>query len=309
MGISTLYTLGAVVASGSPSFSLHGIRQAAISTEIQQVIERAGGQVDPTHVSVVRQMPMARFTTTQIATALGGAGISGLGVDSGGTTSLDLYFAKYLKRNTRSSSSDHGRVRIVDGLLVPRVLTVPDGGTATLTYEAFAIYDGTNAPLQFAFNVAYPASAAISQLFTMGKFTISGATVAGCKQWELDFGLEIVNDGSCGESYPTFVGINNRGPTITLRTLEAPDLATYGLSGTAQGSTDSVFYLRKFEKNAGLLAAATAEHISFTMDDGQITIEELGGENNQPSELGIRLTPTFDGTNAILVINTATAIS
>ncbi len=102
-----------------------------------------------------------------------------------------------------------------------------------------------------------------------------------------------------------------RQPRITI---EVPDMdlaADLGIEGTAQGATDSVIYLRKVDENGARVAddSGTGEHISFTIDAGHIGVKEGSANPNEPATLTLELTPTYDGTNEIFVIDTTAIIA
>ena len=100
-----------------------------------------------------------------------------------------------------------------------------------------------------------------------------------------------------------------RQPSITIRTAEALALNTFGLAGTAQGVTDSVVYFRKKDEGGTVVANATEEHISFTVDEGIITVDDVTGPHGDILGSQVVITPTYDGTNAIMAIDTTAAIA
>jgi hypothetical protein len=91
--------------------------------------------------------------------------------------------------------------------------------------------------------------------------------------------------------------------------IDASVLSTFGIYGTVQGATDSVFYLRKKLEGSTNTADATAEHISFSVAEGMIQVGPLRGSH--PGRVGAQLiiTPTYNGSDAIIAISTATAIT
>jgi hypothetical protein len=112
-----------------------------------------------------------------------------------------------------------------------------------------------------------------------------------------------------GEVWPTEVFIMSRRPSITITSYDVAQINTLGISGLAQSATDSHVYLRKMTENATRTADATAEHIQFSIDDGRAHVTNIGASQDAPHVASITLTPTYDGSNAIFVINTAVAIT
>lgn len=308
MAVNKAYTIGSIVVSGTPAFNLDGITQSSANPGAEVLIQRAAGQADPTHVSVISQSPRINWTCTDIATALGSIALSGLPIISTASTSLDMYLTRMQEGGVRASGSVNARIRAVEGLILPRQITVSQGQAATLTCEFIATYDGTNAPFQYSVSSALPHTPSVDELFTMGKIAFNGTTLAGCQSLTIDFGLSEATLASCGNLFPTFAGIATREPYIEVSLFEIDYMNTFGISGTAQSGTDSIVYLQKQSKNANRLAADTAEHISITIDDGIITVGEVGGSNNEPSMVTLRHTGSYDGSNNIWAISTTTTI-
>lgn len=310
MANEIFHDIGSIVVSGSGGFNLDGVRDLNPDPATQQIIENAGGQVDPTFAATIQTVPMISGTVTDIATFLGGIGISGLAFPQTTViTTVEAFFTKIAKGGTRTSGSTHFKLECNEGIIVPGTLSWSQGQAATLSMQVLPTWDGTNAPFIYEDSVALPHVPSIGEMFTGGKVMINGTELDGVQGVSIDFGLTVERQNSGGNLYPEFAGITVRRPKIEIKAKNVPAWNTFGLNGTAQGSTDSVIYLQKLEKNNNILAAATAEHISITIDDGMIVTGSGGGSNNTTSEITITILPTWDGTAAILAINTATAIS
>ena len=195
------------------------------------------------------------------------------------------------------------------GLLIPRTLTAPLDSLANLSFEAIASYDESNDPIVIAANQALEGSPAVSEGFVCGPAKINGVALPGVQEITIDFGITELVQAADGQVWPTFVAIMSRRPVITIRCLDVLSLNTFGLSGAAQGDTDSLIYLRKVAEGGLRVADDTAEHISFAIDEGRISVNTIGGGHDSPQASEVKITPTYDGTNDIVAINTATAIT
>ena len=312
MSISTLHTLGSIVVGGSSEFNIDGIMNSIINPGVQSVIERGAGEFDPSYVATMSQAPTFSFDCSDIATVLAATGLVGMAIPTSTTyTTVDAFLTQMAERATRTAGSNHFRVRVNEGMLIPKSLSWSQGQAAKLSCEIHATYDGSNAPLVYSDSVALPHTPTVDELFTGGKVTINGSVLYGVQSLTLDFGLSVIKESAGGDLWPTFVGIAERGPTITIQTKTAPSLTTYGLSGTAQGSSETSFYLTKVSKMGTRVAAGTAEHIKVSLSAslGQIIVDSAGGANNASADCTIRIVPIKSSGSAILTLNTATAIS
>jgi hypothetical protein len=308
MSVSKLYTLYAVnldteTLAGS-AVLLDQVQSFAISTGLQRIIQRGDGAVDPTYVAIMSQRPMLRFTSTAIATYLGACGIGGTIIDSGTYPGLEAWFQKMDEGGTRASGSSHLLMTVNEGLLVPRAIQAGQDGVATIDLEAVITYDGTNEPIVLADSQALSGSPATAELFTVGPVNINGSALESIQSITIDFGIGVTVQSGDGQVWPTYAAIMSREPSIRVRTTDATAINTFGLDGTAQSASDSVVFLRKLSEGGTRVADNGSEHISFTIDEGMITVENQDVSQDGVAMADIVITPTYDGTAAILVIAT-----
>lgn len=310
MGIGTIHTAGPIVITGSGAYNLDGIETFSVDPALEEVLLTAGGQVDPTYVATMSNTPMLTATVSDIKTLIDGAGISGMQIPQTTViTGVDTYFTKIAQGGTRAGSSAHLKISINEGLLLMDSISVTQGAHATAEVSVHPTYDGTNDPLVYTASQSLSHTASIGEAYTVGKVMINGTELDGVTGITIDFGYEIIKEFSGGDVFPTFVAIGARNPRIEIATKEVLSLSTFSLDGLAQTSTDSIVYLTKVDENGTRVANATTEHISFTIDDGEIWCGAMGGGNNDSHEGMVTIQPTDDGTNAIFVISTATAIA
>ena len=313
MSVTTLHTLYAVrlnteTLAGS-SVLFDQIQNFALSTGLQRYLGRGDGDVDPTYVGIMSQRPAIRFTTTALATALAACGISGAVIDNGTYPGIECWFQKMAEGGTRTSGSNHLKMTGSEGILVPRMIRASQDGIATVDFEAVFTYDGSHEPIVLAASQALAGTPAVGELFTVGPCTINGVALESIQDLSIDPGIQLHVAAGDGDVWPTYVGIMARSPSIRVRTTDAAAISTFGLDGTAQGATDSVFYFRKMAEGGTRTADATAEHISITVDEGIVTVENESVSQDGVAQADVVMTPTYDGTAAILVINTAVAIT
>ena len=314
MSVSNLWVPYAVSLNtatlGAGAVLLDQIQNFEDDPGINLVVASGDGQVDPTYVAVMSQRPTMSFGSSALATILGACGISGAVIDADGTyPGLVAWYQKMAEGGIRASGSAHLKMTAKEGLLIPTSVTAQQDGTAMVSVQAGLTYDGTNAPIVVADSQALSGSPAVGEMFTVGPVSINGATLEGIQSISFDPGLSLVFGAGDGDVWPTYVSVQARRPRISVVTTDVSALATLGISGAAQGASDSVVWFRKKAEGGTLTADATAEHISLTMDDGMAIPGRGSVTQDGHATREVTLVPSWDGTNAIIVISTAAAIA
>jgi len=305
----TLYAVN-VDTVGAGDIFIDQIADFRLDPRINKLLEGGDGGVYNTHVSVLSQDPRIIFTTTKLASALAKCGLTGLAITADvDEPGAEFWFQKLVEGGTRATGASHIKLTVAEGLLLPRTINAPHNGRATIGYECIATYDGTNDPIVVAGSQELSGTPSVSELFTAGKAMINGAQLEGVQNIVIDIGIQELVEGADGLVWPTYAGILRIQPVIRITTADAGALSTFGLTGAAQGATDSIVYLRKLAEGGTRVADATEEHISFTIDEGHISVSDVSGPHGQRLGSMVEISPTYDGTNAPLVINTATAIA
>lgn len=303
MSISNLYLLGPIVTGGG---QINQIQDYKPDWGIQELLHCGDGQVDYQFAAVAFQAPKLDFTTTALARALAIAGINGYSI----AAAFDFYFQKIAQGGTRTGGASSVKMSGAKGMLVPMSISCQDNQPARLDLSAqFVSSDGAVVPLAQTSGQTMPTITATDQVFFNGPISANGTLIEGVKDTQIEFGLELIVEHGSGEGYPTFVGIRRRQPRITFKTT---DVTTFGSSNgfVAQGATDSAVYLRKLLKNGLRTPDATAEHIKIAIDDGLLYTRTIGGGSDDDPQMteGV-FVPTWDGTNDVLAISTASAIT
>jgi len=298
-------TLG-LVDCATPDVTFGGVTNWSLTTGLARQIAASGGEVDPTFAAVMDIRPSVGFTTRQL-TALSSFGIAGAEI-----TNLDAWVQKLVKYGTRAGATSHTKLTIPTGMCVPRTLSAAQGQIATLGMEAIAISsDGTTAAATVTVAQNLPTGGLTSLAWTLGPIVVNGTTIE-CESVTVDFGINLIVTGSGGQVYPTFIAVMDRRPTIRCTSKDLDTINTLysaGVFAVAQGATDSVVYFRKLAANGTRVADATAEHIKLTVDDGLISLDAGSLQQGDISSVDFVIEPISDGSNAIIVVSTASAIT
>lgn len=285
---------------------LGGITQCRAFTGSEVRTEATSGEAYARWQAIYGQAPGISFTTKKIAAALDVCGAAGLRISggSGGKTGLTAYFQKQKEGGTRESGSTHLKANIIEGLLVPRRLSVAHQGDAELTYDALASWDGTNDPIVVTDEVALPAAPTDSERFTLGPVSLNGTAFDRITNLSIDFGIAAEMVTADSDLWPKFARISEIMPLIELDGIDTDWFEACGLDGTNIVHASTTLVLRKRALGGTFVAAGTSEHIAITCC-GLLYPEDIAAAQAQQIATGkLRLPLRYDGTNLPLVIDT-----
>lgn len=307
-----LYTMSYVDVNpetDAADFNITDLDNWTVDSVIASIIRKGAGEVDPTFIAQGQVSPRFTASTPQIKDILDNLGITGIRIDAGTDPGIVAYMKQLEAGGTRKSGANHMSFTIKEGMLLPRSITATDGPTpASVLVECICITDGSNDPVVIASGKSIGVTPAASVGWVVGPANINGSSVEGVQSLTVDFGLiETVRFGD-GKVFAQFVAVMGASPRITLLVDKVSYLATLGIEGAAQGGDDCVVSLRKLTEGGTRVAEATSEHITFTMDEGIIQPGPFNAGLDAAGLASIVLIPTFDGANAILVVDTTAAI-
>lgn len=278
MTITTLHRLDRITGP----IALSQITQGKWSAGIKSMIEYPGGHTDPMFRANQSQQPTIDFTTSELATLLATVTLAGLAITSG--SPLVTWFKKASTTgNVARASAVHRKITVNLAILHWSKITLPHNGRGDASCIITAGYDGTNEPFVYAGTTALSGNLTATEFFGAGPVSINGVSIPGIKSIDIDSGIKLTQESSDSEVYDTFVGIERReNPSVTIKTMENVNWATYGLNGTAlNGSTGLVCYGRKYSAT-GRVANGTVEHLKFIGLNGTIIPMDSDGQDANP---------------------------
>lgn len=290
--------------------TLGGITRQNIATGTEVRGEPSSGEVWARFQALYAQKIAPGFTTQAIATALAAVGATGWSLASHGS-GLALYAQKHADGSTRASGSSHRKYQFTKGILAPRTLDVDHRGDATLTFEAVIAYDGSNDPLAITDAAAIPSITSDAERFTLGPVAIGGISLPEVRRFSIDFGLDVVSEGADSDVWDTFASVRTQQTVLTLRGIDVEWLkaANIPLIGKAGTHANTTIYLRQRAQGSTFVANGTAEHIKFTADGLAWIDQAFDAGENDAAETALTMRLRYDGTNAPLTTNTASAIT
>lgn len=305
MSVANLWKLSAVVFNnGSSTAQISSIVDQNLDPQIEDVMEGGSGTLDTEFAAVMQAKPMLEFTTTALASALAIVGLNAFAI----TSQTDFYFQKINQGGTIASGSNHIKVAATKGIICPKTIEAAQNEVAKIVYGFYAIStDGSTAPLAVSTGQALPTITPVDEMFTVGPVTINGSNLAAVQRLSVDFGIQTEIVGSDGNAYPTFAGVVDRQPIITVGGLDMTALSTFNINGIALSTWKA--YFRKIAEGGTRVADGTAEHVKLSGTTGLFRPGGVRGSNRQPLEGDWQIKPTFDGTNDVIQISTGSTIT
>jgi hypothetical protein len=309
MAVANLYLLHGI-ASSNPSFFVSQISSSRVVTDPQKVIAASAGMPWPQFVGTVGQKPAISFESGQVATILGQTGLLGVDMTAGQCV---LYYkqAKQLATRQADASTVHQKILCEQaGLFWDRV-TAGHRTPARISCAIKLPFDGTNAPMIPSGSVALSGTPQAAEQFVAGPVTINGVALPAIQEVTIESGIRFIEVGGDSDLYDTMIVVDEVPAKITLRTLLASALITYGLNGTAlsSGSGGLVGYLKAAVNAAEYAANNVASHIKYTATIGDVFVTELAAGDNRPAMSEVTITLAGDATNAPLVFATGQTIT
>lgn len=309
MSLNTAYAVryGSTVLAGLTNLN------TSLNPEVQA--ESGIGTPFPQFAVITAQKPRLAFASNAVAAALAVTGSTGAKV--GGTNNLVGFYAKIGDDGLPASGSVHRSYTANRGLLLPRRLTCNHRQSASLDMEALLFSaDGAAHPIAVADNVALPTLAINNVQHTLAGIAFgvaSSVTTFGCAQsLSIDFGSGAETLGCGSDLYDVHLQLPSVKPVITITGIDAAVFAASGgvpAVGKAIDHANTAIYLRRYAANGiGFIANGTAQHIKITCN-GLAVVTQHNAQGTTRGEVTLQITGSWDGTNAPLQIDTASAIA
>lgn len=299
--------------SDSAAVIVGSLVNASLPIDQEVQANATGGRYYPEQISVVSQKPRMSFTSYDIPKLVTAFGLIGrkLTEASGTKPGIALYQAKY-NDNALVSGSNHRRLRFPLSYNHISKISCSHRQDATAEAMSIALADGTNNPVVIEASQALPTLPATSGRWTLGAITI-GAYLLTCNvQLDIDFGITVEQFGCNSDIWDNHLNLDSIQPKISITALDVEGFAAAGvpLVGLVGTHANTAIYLRKrAARGASFVANGTAEHIKITASGILLMTEAHNGQANQKAQSQLQMHCDYDGTNAPIVLDTASAIS
>jgi hypothetical protein len=287
-----------------------GVGSQSLDTGTEVRSETSSGAYYPLHNFVVSQKPSATFTTTNVAAILALIPVTGLDLSTV-TGGLILWAYKHADGGTRAGATSHRKFAMAKGLAVPSRLTVTHRGDATVTINVHPIANGATAPFVYTDSQTVSAAPTTDPRWTLGPLTVGNVLMTGSKGFDIDFGVNALTEGADSSIWDTRSSILTITPRVTIRGVDVAWMASASvpLGGLACTNANTALYLANRADGGTLVANGTASHVKFSMPGLATVGQAMGMTTGSGNETVLNINGKFDGTNAPIVVNTASAIT
>lgn len=302
------YTLGCVSlynGGGSPTH----ISASSVSIDANtQVSGNDSGSFYEEFQSVVGFDPTVSVTSKCVGELLSWIGLTGQCVGAGfDVTRFDVITRRIADCQNALGGTPHILDRFDTGLLTLGSLGADRSGDAQLTVMFDAITDGANAPISRTDGVALPGTI-VAERYALGLPAFGGVTFPDTENWSLEFGItKTEKSPSLGSIWTDSIGVLTVRPTLTIRNRDISKLTDALLEAASASTTHLNTKLQLIaRKNAGAYEDFGAPlHIGITIA-GLLTPQNImNAASNQRATNELRLSASYDGTNAPILFDLA----
>lgn len=295
--------------TGDSSLTLTQLMNVTPVHNYSDLSEKAPSQVAPQLTGSHQAQPDIKFTVSQLKTLLDKmiAGSFNCAVDLS-ATSVYLEYRRGKKHGTREAKNAGNHfygLMDYNAMLTLESLTGQQGGLLEARCRLVSVKTDTAKPLSFVANINLVAVAQVESFFTIGPVKINGTWLGGIESWTFDNQISYEEVLSDGDAYPSYVGVRDIRPRLTVRTRHADAIATFGEEGTALSSLN--LFARKKLVSGINVADATAQHLKLIATEGTVKAQSVDGDKTL-TEVTVDLHETTEDT-APYSLNTASAIS
>jgi hypothetical protein len=242
------------------------------------------------------------FKSNAIATMLGAlsATVPQLGKEIKAGDELTMFLQRQTNMATRDGATSHLKIVVNTGFIYTSGFSAENENPGTVDAAAIVFSETQTASQSLA------GTPAADEEFYAGPVKLNNVALDGVQSINCVFGQQLDIKREAGSARPVFVGVNFVSPVISFTTTNAGLYNTY--AGGVAISSATHFYLRKGSPTVagGRVADITAEHIKCTINAGMIKAAPMSGNQQM---LTLEIHPIFDGTNAILIFDLASAIT
>jgi hypothetical protein len=270
------------------------IQSSRCSPGLDVALLGGSGKIFKNWAGIRKSRPTIAFTTPQILTMLtllaSGGKTRGKLITS--ASALEVWMINGVLGGTRATTGL--KINITDCLIVPGAISAPKDEWAMFSASAILAKSDGSAPFSATAGQTVPAAAAADGIYTMGPVTMDGVEIEDLEDWQLNYGAQVEAKSGSNSVYPRAFFVKNYIHSFSFTTL-TEQLAALGITGTAVAS-DALFTAQLLSIAASGDRTGSGDK-TFTINQGIIHVEEVGGDEGGEARSRVTVVPSFDGTN------------
>lgn len=289
-----------------------GVTQQQLMAQPNVVAKAVAGSPYPMQSNIHGISGGFRFTSFNVATALGILGWTGLVLGSGVTA--ELWEIQWDDVGNMKSGSVHRKCAIAVGRAIWRTIRASHRNDAMIDIEVFALSsDGSTSPFAWTESQALP-TAVDDARHTLYSCKLGDIDMGCHTDLTIDSGWQIQADACKSNVWDTRLKVAEITPKISVTTLNTELVGSsagkINIQGIAATHANTLIQLRKrIPLLSTFVANITEEHISITSAGTVVPSTPYTGQANEDGTSSFDLHSYYDGTNTPFVIDATAALA
>lgn len=280
MSIAELRRLDAIRlgTSGNIVSQLDDVDQAANPGMVKEWL---AGQAHPQFVAINEMRAAVMASTKDLKTLLITEAMGSGGKEF---TNVSSYFAKAATTafgKVARASTVHRRVLMASAVGFIRSLRITHNQPGSAQFELHSRFDGTNLPFVYDDDVALAGNLVPVGYYTAGPVYVNSSLIGAVKELQVDYGIRVTIESADGEPYPTFIGIEQTEPTITVQTMDDFVWFDDGFEGVALESPGFEMFCRAYNNKGDRVSGLLEQHLKLTVANGMMVPVNARASNGQ----------------------------
>lgn len=252
------------------------------SAELQEIVERGTGAIEPGLLAVGDRAPFLSWSTNDLltwasvfTTAVGNDAETKYAIAPQAGASV-IRYQKALSGSSRygTGTTNHLVTTFRNSVATWQGLSADQGGNASVRMRLDAIYDGSNEPISIAASQTLSGGSTPVSLYTLGNVKLNGSFVSGVMSSSVEPNTNLQKLFSDGLDMPTFAYVSDVGWVVTFTT---NTVSIQQSSGYHFAITALLVYFRRRTPNNRNYSDASLQHIKFTFTNGLAYVNRVEG--------------------------------
>lgn len=281
----------------------HMLQDAALSSNVQDLIETPVGSTMPLFNSALQVRPDVAYTTDQLKSALTLLGVAG------GDAGIAKLFGRKVANKTGPvaiASTVHACWTASASMGVINTITASNRQKAKAQLRVVLLKNGATAALVYSGTSALDSYTTAVENYVLGPILVGGNIIEGTNDLSIAFNPRVSEPDDDYETEPVFTAVEATQPIVSFTSTDPGIWSLHNTEFLTAGGPLKVNLIA--QKQNGLREADNAlKHILFTGGSGRIVCESVGGSKQLTRVRCVLNSP--DGTTAPLTAGIDVALA